>query len=579
MLTHQTRVHTATLEERVKERTNSLQHALSLTRATLESSADGILVVDNQGKVVDCNTKYMTMWSIPEPIQHTKRFDDILEHQKSLIKDCEIFEAKLSEIKSKEHGVSIEIFKLKNGKAFELYTQPHQLNSNIIGRVWSYRDITERLFLEEKLAHQANHDSLTGLPNRELLNDRLEQALAEGKRYNNMVGVIFFDLDRFKLINDSLSHEVGDELLQQVAARLKGLIRDVDTIARLGGDEFVMVLPRVVREDDLMKIANNIITTLREPFMIGKRELVITSSAGISHFPKDGVTISELLRNADLAMYRSKEAGGNQFQFYTESLNTRTAQFFEMSFALRHALNHNELFLVYQPQIESGSSSIIAAEALLRWQHPQKGLVLPLDFIPIAEQSGMLMELEEWILKEACSQNKKWQDQGFKPIRVSVNVTTHLVNQPNFVEIIAKTLTETGLKGQWLEIELTENLIIHSESAVKAVHELKKLGVHIALDDFGAGNSCLNMLRNIPIDTLKIDKTFIDNITTNKNDELIVSAIIAMAKSLNLDVVAEGVENQSQIDFLNQQKCREYQGYYYSKPVIADALEKMLKKK
>lgn len=430
----------------------------------------------------------------------------------------------------------------------------------------------------ENLEFQATHDALTKLPNRVLLFDRIRTAIHRMKRENKLLGIFFFDLDRFKLVNDSLGHEVGDKLLLMVAQRLQAATREEDTVARFGGDEFVMLASGLHKIDSAEKLALKYMKIFQEPFKIANREVIITASIGISLYPSDASTVDSLLKSADLAMYRAKALGANQFHFYTEDLNQQTLERLEREMELRRAVANNEFFLHYQPQMDSDSGKIVSVEALIRWQHPEKGVIPPLDFIPLAEEMGLIIPIGEWVLKEACRQNKAWQDAKLSPIRMAVNVAMQQLKQRNFVDKVREILEETGLPPEYLEIEITENVILGSLEIIHTVNSLKDLGLQIVLDDFGTGNSSLNYLKKIHIDSLKIDQSFVQNINLNKSDEVIIQAIMSMAKSLDFDVVAEGVESKDQLSFLIEQHCHSIQGFLYSHPSSPEDLEKMLKK-
>jgi diguanylate cyclase (GGDEF)-like protein len=575
-LMQDSRQHMQSLEKHIQERTDSLQKSLSLTRATLDSSTDGILVVDGEERVVDYNKNFIDLWKIPASVLESKDNKVIVEYVSEQLQDPREFLKIIKEINNHPEEKKLDTLNFTDGRIFERYSQPHKVNGKTVGRIWSFRDVTKRVYLEKKLEYQATHDALTDLPNRVLLNDRINQAIAIAKREHTLVGVLFFDLDRFKLINDSLSHQAGDELLKAFAKRVKESIREGDTLARIGGDEFVMVLPNLHKEAEAVNIANKVLNLLKEPFIIAKRKINITSSIGISLYPKNGTTFEELLKNADLAMYRSKEAGANQFQFYTESLNKKGAEYLERVAELRQALTTNELFVCYQPQVKLATRNIVAVEALVRWQHPKKGLLLPMDFIPLAEDAGLIIPMGEWVLRTACLQNKKWQDKGLPPIRVAVNLANQQIKQPNLVETIKNVLKETGLSPEYLEIELTENVLINNLEVINRIQELKAMGIQIALDDFGTGYTNINYLKKIPLNSLKIDKSLIDNIDINRSDEVIMKAIMAMADSLNFQVLAEGVETQKQLDCLRNINCETIQGFYFSKPLISEEIEKLL---
>jgi diguanylate cyclase (GGDEF)-like protein/PAS domain S-box-containing protein len=444
-------------------------------------------------------------------------------------------------------------------------------SGNIVLREGTVEDITDRKMAEERVQFLAYYDALTGLPNRILLQDRLAKALAGARRRKDKVAILFLDLDRFKIINDSLGHSLGDLLLQGVAERLKKWARDLDTVARLGGDEFVIVLTNVRDVADAAVAADRIVKTMTAGFVVEGHPLSVSCSLGISVFPEHGSDSDTLIKNADAAMYSAKESGRNTFRFFTKDMNTQVVERLMLENSLRLALVRKELFLVYQPQIEIATGRITGLEALLRWQHPELGLVPPDKFIRIAENSGLIMPIGEWVLRTACSQARKWQDEGLPAIPVAVNVSAVQFRQEGFCELVRGVLHETGLVAQYLELELTESLLLSSADVTFAVlQELKAMGLTLAIDDFGTGYSSLSYLKQFPVSKLKIDRSFVRDVAVNPDDAAIATAIISMAKSLNLKVIAEGVENEAQMAFLRARQCDEIQGYYFSKPLPAD---------
>lgn len=570
------RAYTQTLKQEVEDRTISLQQSLSLVKATLESSSDGILVISNQGEIKDYNQKLLDMWKIPQSIIQAKDEKKLLNYIKNQLIDPKAFMINMQD-HSQKNTISIDILKFKDNKIFECYSQPQKIDKKTVGRVLNFRDITKRATLEAELQYQATHDSLTELPNRVLLLDRINQAIKIADNTPSISAVFFIDLDRFKLINDSLSHAVGDDLLQTVAQRLQSAIRSEDTLARLGGDEFVVVMANLKNEKQVLLKAEELLNVFQQPFKLIDREIIITASIGIGLYPKDGKTVDLLLRNADAAMYNAKESGKNKFQFYSYEMNSQSLARLDQEAQLRRAIIKEELFLCYQPQFDLNKEKLVAVEALIRWQHPDRGILLPIDFIPLAEEAGLITTIGEWVLRTACQQCKAWQDQGLKPIRMAVNMTVQQFKQQNVVELVKNVLQETKLAPEYLELELTENVIISHIEIINAVTELKKLGIYIAIDDFGTGYSSLSYLKKIPLDRLKIDSSFIQHIKDATDDEVIIRAVIAMAKSLKLEVLAEGVETQTQLDFLKTNQCGEVQGFYFSKPLTADELKQVLK--
>ncbi|KTC98406.1 EAL domain-containing protein [Legionella erythra] len=576
LLAKESRVHTEQLHQLVSERTQSLQHSLSLLRATIESSTDGIVVVDLHGKIIDYNSQFLKIWNIPKQLVESKEEKKVMHHITNMLYHPNEYQDLHQQLVEHTEETGLKIIKVKENRIIECYSQPHCVNTETVGRVWSFRDITDRALLEQKLEYQAMHDSLTGLPNRILLDDRIRQAIANCARYHKFFAVLFIDLDRFKLVNDSLGHEFGDKLLKAIAKRLSSLIRSEDTLARLGGDEFVLVIPGLKNPEDSASIAQKILTSFNRPFHIANREINIVASMGISVYPSNGKTATTLLKNADIAMYEAKEKGGSQFKFYTNKLNQQLSKQVQLEADLRNGLLKNEFFLLYQPQFNLQDRKLQAVEALLRWQNPKRGLVLPIDFIPLAEESGLIVPLGEWVIEEVCRQINAWKESGLPDIRVAINVGTQQLRQSNFAMTVSRLLKQYHIDPQYIEIEITENVIIAHTEIHRMIQQLKKLGVKIVLDDFGTGNSSLNYLKRIPFDRLKIDQSFVQNINKSRSDEVIIEAIIAMARSLNFKVLAEGVETQNQMEFLAGQRCDEVQGYLLSRPVSADTVNQIL---
>ena len=447
------------------------------------------------------------------------------------------------------------------------YLVKARLERELLMRAMRYA--IERKRYQLQLERQANYDALTGLPNRNLLRDRLRLALF-GQRLPRAVAVVFIDLDHFKFVNDSLGHSVGDKLLKAMAERLRLLLRDADTVARLGGDEFVLILNDSSNEDVVYRAMQRISAALAEPIRIDGKELVVTCSAGISLCPQDGPDVDTLLKNADAAMYRAKERGRNNFQFYTAEMNERVNERLALEHALRRALERNELALHYQQRVDLRSGAMLGAEALLRWMHPDWGLVRPARFIPLAEDTGLIVPIGEFVLRAACRQARAWLDQGLEPGVISVNLSARQFRQPGLVRLVSRVLEESGLDPRHLEMELTESTVMHDvDVAVATLQGLKSLGVSLSVDDFGTGYSSLAYLKNLPIDKLKIDRSFVRDIGTGAaaNEGVLAQAIVSLGHSLGLGVVAEGVETDAQVRFLRRLKCDEGQGFFYGEPV------------
>ena len=429
----------------------------------------------------------------------------------------------------------------------------------------------ERLAQEEKLVHQAYHDSLTGLPNRAQFAGRLDEMLKRAKRNGAMCAVLFLDLDRFKDVNDSLGHFVGDRLLQRVGERLKRCLREVDIVARHSGDEFVVALPDITRVDQVTITAEKIREVLSDTaYSIDGHQLAVTASIGVSVYPADGGSMVELIKNADAAMYHGKQMGRNNFQFYAADMTAKALAALTMERDLRRALEEEEFFLHYQPQMEIGTGKIVGAEALIRWRHPEKGLVPSLQFIPIAEERGLIVSIGDWVLREACRQNREWQKAGLPQFPVAVNLSALQFRQSDLPKRVARFLKDSNLAPEHLELELTESAVMREpEAAVATMRQLKSVGLKLSLDDFGTGYSSLSYLKRFPLDKIKVDQSFVRGLPSDPDDLAIASAILAMAKALRLRTIAEGVEKNEQLEFLRSQDCDEIQGYLVSKPLPA----------
>jgi len=439
-------------------------------------------------------------------------------------------------------------------------------------------DITERKSYEIQLEYQANYDALTGLANRNLLADRLEQAIAHAKRDKRLVAVMLLDLDRFKVINDGLGHDAGDALLKIVAQRLAACVRSVDTVARLGGDEFVVIMTDMDSEHDAVPLAHKLLDQISRPMTIADREIVANASLGMAIYPKDAKQAAVLLKNADVAMYHAKELGRNTLQFYAPEMNARTLARLELDTALRRAVERDELVLYYQPKVELQRGKVVGAEALIRWRHPRLGLVSPADFIPLAEETGLIVPIGEWVINNACAQLKAWQSEGLPAIGVAVNLSARQFQQENLARIVAQALRLNDVRAHYLELELTESAVMQNPTKTEAImRELKKIGVNLSLDDFGTGYSSLSYLKRFPIDILKIDQSFVRDITTDPDGAAISLAVISLAHSLKQKVVAEGVETEAQLGYLRRHGCDEMQGYYFSRPLPADEFARLLR--
>jgi len=541
-------------------------------RAVLETASEGIVTINPEGRIESFNKAAEALFECSAGEAIGTPFAQFLAPESAAkfytpagepgICSCAEFVGRRRSGRKCQLMLSVSEAAVLDSRCFTIFIQ----------------DIGERLAYEARLAHQATHDALTGLPNRALYHDRLTQVLAHAHRENHIVGLFFLDLDRFKYINDSLGHHVGDELLIAVAKRLKGCLRSEDTLARLGGDEFTIILPHLERPANSVTVAENIVKTLEKPFHIGGKELFISCSIGIAFFPFDGREAAELSKNADSAMYATKNLGGHGFQFYSKPMNAKAASRLEMDSSLRYALERGELLLHYQPQVDVHSLRIVGAEALLRWQHPERGLIPPSEFIPLAEESGVIIPISEWVLENACRQGRAWQDEGL-PVSVGINLSACHFQEPNLFQTISDILGRTGFQPSLLDLELTESMVMaHCEDTVAILHRLKQLGVTLSLDDFGTGYSSLSYLKQFPIDTLKIDQSFIQDIGDDEKNGTLASTIIAMARSLHMHVIAEGVETDAQLAYLRGRNCDIFQGFHFSQPIPPDQLTELLRR-
>jgi len=562
-----------------KQAEEALLFKTALLEAQAETTLDGILAVDESDHIVLANKQFGRHFEMPEEMLSTQDDLIVLQHVRDKVEAPDAFVERVKHLYSHRDEKSSDEIRLKNGKVFDRYSAPLvDSKGRYRGRIWYFRDITDRRVAEDRVQYLAYYDGLTGLPNRTLVQDRLTKALAGARRYKHKVALLFLDLDRFKDINDSLGHSVGDLLLQQVAERLKKWGREQDTVARLGGDEFLITLTQVKDLVDVAVAVERLMDAMTAAFEVQGHSLNVGCSIGASMFPEHGTDCETLIRNADAAMYGAKEGGRNSFRFFEEDMNVQAVERLSLESSLRLGLGKKELFLVYQPQIDLATGRITGLEALLRWQHPGLGLVPPDKFIPIAENSGLIVPIGEWVLRTACFQARKWQEEGLPNMTVAVNVSAVQFRQEGFCELIRSVLHETGLAAQYLELELTESLLLaNADVTLSVLRELKSMGLTLAIDDFGTGYSNFTSLRQFGVSKLKIDRSFIADVAMKPDDAAITTAIISMAKSLNLKVIAEGVEDEAQMSFLRAHHCDQIQGYYFSKPLAVDKVADKLR--
>ena len=584
------------LSESLKKVTNDMIDSISRAEKALKESEekfgslfkhsnDAILLYDMAGNIIDFNQKVADQFRYDQPEIPLLKITDLY-----VAEDIETYKRAYEKL-LKDEFVNFEAnFRCKDGDVF-----PAEVSSSLFeirGKkvIQSIvRDITHRQRAVEQIVYMAYHDTLTKLPNRLLLKDRLKQALASARQYNRLVATLFLDLDNFKHTNDTLGHDVGDLLLQEVSDRLVKYVRESDsiarldnaepetTIARLGGDEFTILLTEIKDAQDAAKVAQRILELFKQPFNIKKHRIFITTSIGISLYPYDGDDVDTMLKNADTAMYHAKNLGRNNYQFYKQSMNVAILQRIDLENKLRQALEQKEFELYYQPQVEIGSNRIVGMEASIRWMHPELGILLPITFLHLAEETGFIIPIGEWMLNHACSRNKAWQDAGFPPVRMAVNISGIHFRQKNFMETVQKSLHDTGLDPRYLELQLTEKTFMQeTEAVMHKLKALKAMGLSFSIDHFGAGYSSLSLLKRFSANSLKIDQSFVKDLIMHPDDNALIKAIIALAHNLNIEVIAEGVETEQQLAFLYQEGTRVAQGSLFCPPLPAGSLTNIL---
>lgn len=586
----------ATIERVTSQRTAGLQFAnlrlsedvalrmrteksLRLHERVMEVSANAIIICSSSApdyaiEYVNPAFERITGYSAAEVVGRS------LESLQGSSQDQRNIEEILAALREKREGHALLRNYRKDGSGYwnDLFIAPVRDESDVISHfVVAQYDITAVMRYEAELDFQAKHDTLTGLANRNLLRERLGEAIASAEQNGTPIWVAFVDLDRFKFVNDTLGHEAGDVLLRVLAGRLQLAAREADTVARLGGDEFVLVLPENTEDGPGLAVLQRIMDAVAQPLVSNEHEFFLTCSIGVATYPADGKTAESLIKHADIAMYRAKEMGRNTFQFYTATMNERTLDRLSIETDLRHALDRGEFAVHYQPQVDLSSGRIVGMEALIRWNHPVHGLIPPARFIGLAEEMGLIIPIGAWVIATACIQTKAWQQAGLGDLRVTVNLSPRQFTQKVLVQSIADVLHATGLEPRFLELELTETMVMSDvDNAIAILRNLKRLGIHISIDDFGTGYSSLSYLRRFPIDVLKIDQSFVNDLTVDADNAAIVVSIISLAHSLRLQVIAEGVETAEQLAFLRTHGCDQMQGYYFSRPIGADAFQLML---
>ncbi len=552
-----------------------------LAQVTLESIGDAVITTDMDSKVTYLNpiAEEMTGWTLDDakgkPILEVFRI--LNESTRKLAANpVDVVLAHGTVCGIANHTIVVS----KTGKEYAIEDSAAPIinvDGAMIGVVLVFHDVSNAKHMAQKMSYLAEHDFLTDLPNRLLLTDRITQALNLARRKKTRIAILYLDLDHFKKVNDTLGHDVGDQLLVMLSKKLQACLRHMDTISRQGGDEFVIMLTEFDGPATPVSIANKLLEATSLPFRVGMHELNVSASIGIAMYPEDGENADALMKNADAAMYYAKSKGRNNFQFFTKQLSAKIAEQVALENSLLRAVNQHEFKLVYQPKILLKTGEIIGAEALIRWHHPEKGLVSPDIFIPIAEDTGLIKLIGQWVLSEACEQNKRWQQAGLPAIPIAINVSAIELKQTDYIQQVSKILLKSGLEAQFLELEVTERVAIDGDDeGIKDLIELHEMGVKLSIDDFGTGYSSLSYLKRLPVDSVKIDKSFVRDIQSDANDAAIVTAIIRMSHSLHLSVIAEGVETLAQLQFLKEAECDEIQGYFISRPVSAEDFAMLL---
>jgi diguanylate cyclase (GGDEF)-like protein/PAS domain S-box-containing protein len=565
----------------LKRSAEQLSRTLSLLAATLESTADGILVVDASGRIETVNRKFVEMWRLPDGMAAAPSYERLTAHMAEQLRESEAFLRRLRELEQNQEAESYDEMEFHDGRVFERYSMPQRLEGRAIGRVWSFRDVTARKTAETRLVHDAFHDALTSLPNRALFTDLLARSIGRARRRDDYAfALLFLDVDRFKVVNDSLGHLTGDELLQAVARRLERCVRPGDTVARLGGDEFTVLLDDIADPSDATRIADRIQRDLNMPFNLSGQEVFTSASIGIALSRSGYERPDDLLRDADIAMYRAKALGKARYEVFDAEMHARAVSQLQLETDLRRALDREEFRVWYQPVLSIVTGKLVGFEALVRWQHPQRGVVLPEHFIAAAEETGLIVLIGRAVLREACRQLREWQVQfpGAAALTMSVNLSAKQFRQHDLVDHVARALGAWDLAPAALRLEVTETAIIeNAPAAAEMLGRLRTLGVRVDLDDFGTGYSSLSYLHRFEMDALKIDRSFVAGIGDQGEHSEIVRTIVNLARGLEMDVIAEGVERVEQLEVLHTLGCEQVQGFLFSPPLTSEAVRSLLK--
>ena len=557
--------------------TREIEERLRLSASVFENSVEGVVITNPEGNIIEVNRAFCDILGYPK--------DEVIGQNPKLFKsgrhDKDFYRSMWKSLNTAGQWRGEIWNRRKNGSIFPEWltiNSVHDESNKLTHYIGIFSDITHIKRSQEQIDHLSHHDPLTDLPNRLLLQERLEQAIKLANRHDNKLAVVFIDVDRFKQINDSFGHPIGDQLLQNISSRLLGRLSEGDTLARISGDVFVLLLEDVDNAEKTGVAVNNILSAFNDPFQLGSNQISITASVGIALFPGDATDATTLMRNADAALHRAKEAGHNQYQFYTEELTQNAFKRVSLENSLRQAIQQNEFFLVYQPQVEAESERVIGAETLIRWHHPELGPISPAQFIPLAEETGMILEIGNWVLTEACRQGEKWLQQGLDFGRLAINIAGPQIQHGKLADEVSDVLANSGFPPAMLELEVTEGFIMQeAEVAIEQLNLLRDLGITLSIDDFGTGYSSLSYLKRLPIHTLKIDQSFVQDIPENSEDVAITCAIIALGNSLDMSIIAEGVESAEQSQFLKEHGCKLAQGFFYSEPLTASEFEEFLR--